>query len=217
MRVADIMSTDVATVRPEASLKEVARLLVERGISAVPVVTAGGEVVGVVSEGDLLPHRRDSEPRRRGLFRRARAEVVTPRTAAEVMSAPPVTVEPFWTIPGAADAMRTHGVKRLPVVKRGALVGIVSRADIVRAFARSDEDVRRELRELVTHHQELFSEHGDVDVVVSAGETTLAGEIERRSVAELLPVLVAKVPGVVSVDSRLGWVNDDVGSRERVG
>jgi CBS domain-containing protein len=216
MRVEDIMSTDVATVRPETSLKEVARLLVERGVSGVPVVTAAGEVLGVVSERDLLPHRHAPEPRRRGLFRRPRAEV-TPHTAADVMSAPPVTVEPFWTIPGAADAMRVHDIKRLPVVKRGVLVGIVSRADIVRAFARSDEEVRRELRELVTHHQDLFSDRGEVEVVVNAGETTLAGKIERRSVAEMLPALAAKVPGVVSVDSRLSWLDDDVESHERVG
>jgi CBS domain-containing protein len=214
MRVEDIMSKDVAVARPDMTLKEAARLLVDRGISGLPVVSAAGRVIGVVSEGDLLP--RDGAPRR---HRRALAwllehgdgaEVVEPaRLVADVMSSPAFTVDSFWTIPGAAHLMRHQGVKRLPVLRAGELVGIVSRADIVRAFARSDAEVEREVRELVDFERALWSDQLSVDIEVKGGEVVLSGAVERRSLAETLPPMTGRIPGVVSVDSQLSWQDDD--------
>src|SRR5689334_11672281 len=110
------MQKDVVAVEPLTPLDDVARLLVEQDISGVPVVD-GTHVLGVVSRDDL---EREA------------------RTAADAMSSPAVVVEPRWHIAEAARLMVTHSVSRLPVVRDGALVGIVAREDLVRAFTRSD-------------------------------------------------------------------------------
>src|SRR4051794_36522132 len=128
MRVEDIMTTEVVVARPDMSLKEAARLLVERGVSGLPVVRSHDQVVGVISETDLLPRSADPAPHRGALAwlleRDGHAPLDQPaRLVADVMSAPAITVEPFWTIPGAANVMRHCGVKRLPVVRAGRLVG----------------------------------------------------------------------------------------------
>jgi CBS domain-containing protein len=213
MRVEEIMSTEVAVARPDMSLKEAARLLVERGISGLPVVTGSDTVVGVISEGDLLP-RSGERPSRRALAwlldRDGRAAPEPPaRLVADAMSAPAITVEPFWTVPGAARLMRHRGVKRLPVVRAGHLVGVVSRADIVRAFARSDEEIEREVRILVDTQRALWSDELAVDVAVAAGEVTLSGALERRSLAGTLAAPAGPVPGVIAVASQLRWQDDD--------
>ena len=125
------------------------------------------------------------------------------------MSSPVIAIEPFWSIPGAAAMMRDHGVKRLPVIRRDRLVGIVSRGDIIRAIARDDAEVQRDVRELVAFHQGLWSDPLPVDVSVVEGEATLRGEVERRSMAETLPELVGRIPGVLTVKSELRWQDDD--------
>ena len=214
MRVADIMSTEVAVARPEMSLKEAARLLVDRGVSGLPVVTGRDTVVGVISESDLLPRTADRPHRRsalaRLLDRDGRTAPEPPaRIVADVMSAPAITVEPFWTVPGAANVMRHRGVKRLPVVRADRLVGVVSRADVVRAFARSDEEIEREVRTLVDAQRALWSDELAVDVAVAAGEVTLTGAVERRSLAGTLASLAGRVPGVIAVASQLRWQDDD--------
>jgi CBS domain-containing protein len=121
-----------------------------------------------------------------------------------------VTVEPFWSIPGAAALMRDYHVKRLPVVRRGRVVGIVSRADIVRAIARTDAEIRQEVRDLIAFHQGLWSDSLAVDVSIVDGETTLTGEVQRRSMAQTLPELIARIPGVLNVRSELTWRDDDL-------
>ena len=215
MRVQDVMTADVATVAPGASLKDVARALVARGISGLPVVGDDGEVVRVVSEADVLAKERP-EPEEPGALARllARRDLgaegkAAARTAGEAMTSPAITIEPYWTIPSAAQIMLEHGINRLPVVHQGRLVGIVTRADLVRAFARSDEEIAREISEQVSLHEALGLENGTIDVQVRNGETTLAGSVRRRTEADILPKLVAKVPGVVTVRSELIWTEDD--------
>ena len=211
MRVEDIMSTEVAVARPEMSLKDAARLLVEHGISGLPVVTGRDTVVGVISESDLLPRSGERPHPRTVLARLLDHDGPEPpaRVVADVMSAPAITVEPFWTVPGAANVMRHRGVRRLPVVRAGRLVGVVSRGDIVRAFARSDEEIERELRDLVATQRALWSDELAVEVEVDRGEVTLSGAVERRSLADTLPALTARVPGVVAVASQLTAQDDD--------
>ncbi len=161
MRVEQIMTTDVAFVRPDTPLKDVARMLADRSISGLPVVDDERRLVGIVSERDLLP-RGPAEPARPGMLARLRGKPAgdppVTRVAADVMSSPAIAIEPFWSIPGAAAMMRDHGVKRLPVIRGDRLVGIVSRADIVRAIARDDAEVQHDVRELVAFHQGLWSD-----------------------------------------------------------
>jgi CBS domain-containing protein len=214
MRVQDIMTTDIVTATPEESLKDVARRLVERGISGMPVVDEDGSVVGVISETDVIAKERP-EPYDGGAVSRLLGRIDfeeqakrEARLVGETMSSPAITVQAFWTIPGAAELMREHAVNRLPVVRQGRLVGIVTRADLVRAFARSDDEVAAEIRDYVAFQDGLWNDSGSVQVEVTAGETTLTGNVRRRADAEVLPKLVARIPGVVGVHSKLTWTED---------
>jgi CBS domain-containing protein len=211
MRVIEVMTTDVLTVRADSSLKEAAALMAERGISGVPVVDLGGQVAGVLSEGDILFKETGHSPRRGfvdRLLSLAPHELdakLTARTAGEAMTAPALTIGPRRPLAEAANTMIERGVKRLPVVDdAGNLVGIITRADLVRAFVRSDETIAQEIRDDVIRRS-LWIEPDQVEVVVEAGEVRLAGEVETKAEAELVPEFVQRVPGVVSVLSKLTW------------
>jgi CBS domain-containing protein len=104
--------------------------------------------------------------------------------------------------------MLEHGVNRLPVLQRGRLIGIVTRADLVRAFARSADEVLADAREEVEFHQKLNNDPGSVVVEIHEGEVVLTGSVRRRSDADILPRLVRSVPGVVDVRSELRWSED---------
>jgi CBS domain-containing protein len=182
------MSTHVVTVAPDATLKEIAELLVEQGISGVPVCR-GGRVVGIVSESDILWKELRSLPEADGvvvrLVERAYGDVKRTNavTAMQAMSFPALTIEPDATVARAALLMIEHGVNRLPVVNDGLLVGIVTRADVVRAFRRSDDEVEREIRADVLLDA-LCVDPLDLSLEVVAGEVAIAGEVENRSTAE---------------------------------
>lgn len=212
MRVKDLMSEEVVTVRRETSLKEVARLLARHRISGVPVVSERGQLVGVVSEADILFKEQGAEPRNRLLEwlegDPVEREKLAARTAGEAMTSPALTIGAHTDVSEAARRMTERAVNRLPVIDwSGGLVGIITRADLVRAFARSDEEIEQEIRSDIA--SALWLEDRDVEITVRRGDVALAGELERRSVAEVLPRLVARVPGVVSVRSELTWRDDD--------
>ncbi len=214
MRVKDVMTRDVVTVRPGASLKEAARVLVEMKISGLPVVDSAGRLVGVLSEADVLV-RDDARSGGGGslgwlldpvdIAHRLRLGA---RAVGEAMTQPPIAIDANRSTAAAADLMITHGVNRLPVVEDGALVGIVTRADLVRAFARSDAEIAREIREDVVARS-MWLDKRSVQVSVEGGDVVLAGKLDRRSEAEALPALVARVPGVIDVHSDLTWAEDD--------
>jgi CBS-domain-containing membrane protein len=173
------------------------------------------EVLGVVSEADILVKEQGPATRRGGIVGRLLTDTVpdsvklAARTAAEAMTAPAITVSPEAHVHDAARLMTENGIKRLPVVdSHGTLIGIVTRADLVRAFARPDHEIEHEIREDVVRRI-LWIEAPSVVVRVERGEVRLSGRLERRSDAELLEQFVARVPGVVSVHSTLGWSWDD--------
>ena len=204
VHVADVMQTEVVTVAPSTGLQEVARTLAEHGISGVPVVTEG-QVVGVVSEGDLLEKQRVHEPSADGLLgfllgSDLDIEKHWARTAAEAMSSPATTIEPWRSVSAAASIMAENRIKRLPVVHEGRLVGIVSRADIIRAFARSDADIKRDIREEIVLRS-FWIDPAEVEIAVVTGEVTISGSVESTGIVESLAAAVATVPGVVSVES----------------
>ena len=208
MKVNDVMTRDVITVAPQAVLKEVAETLARHRISGVPVVE-DGRVVGVVSEADILvKEAAESEPGAldRLLGRARPAGKNAARIAAEAMTSPAVTVHPEQDVAQAARLMIDRGINRLPVVMDddGGLLGIVTRADLVHAFVRSDEEIARELREDVVVGT-LWLNADKLDIRVEGGEVTLAGEVDQAADAELLERLAARVPGVVSVRSELRW------------
>jgi CBS domain-containing protein len=219
MKVQEIMTTDVLTIGPEAPLKDLARLLVEHRISGVPVCDVEGQVVGIVSEGDILyKEQAGAEKSGRLLSWLVDAPVPPAKARAEVvrdaMTSPAITITPFRSVDEAARLMTEHGVNRLPVVSNGALVGIVTRADLVRAFTRGDEEIRREI-ETELLGRTLWVEPGEVRVTVVAGHVHLGGRLQTRGDAELLARLVERVAGVVAVDSDLEWVIDDTTRKGR--
>jgi CBS domain-containing protein len=202
MNVEELMSKDVVTVRRETPLKEVAALLAEHRISGVPVVEAG-RVVGVVSETDIVAKERGRLAPRR-LWRTADDKRAA-RTAGDAMTAPPVTVYGWRSTAGAAAVMLEHDVNRLPVVDDNErLVGILTRADLVRAFARSDSEIEREIRDEVLKRA-YWLDQSSLTVSVDGGEVVIAGEVDAHAVAETLPSAIERVPGVVSVDANLTW------------
>jgi CBS domain-containing protein len=216
MRVQDVMTVEVVTARRETSLKDAARELAERGISGMPVVDEAQAVLGVLSEGDVLGKERPAAPDDGGaaarFFRHEDPEArraLDARTVGDAMSSPAITIEPHWPLATAAEQMVEQGVNRLPVVQQGRLVGIVTRADLVRAFARSDDQIAGEIRELVALQQELHRDENPIEVSVAGGEVSLGGEVRRQDEVEILPRMVRTVPGVVSVRSELNWAEPD--------
>lgn len=218
MKVRDVMTRDVLSVPPEARLGEVAAALATRGISGAPVVDEEGRVVGVISEADILVKERGPDPRRSGLLTRLfetdteLEQKLAARTAGEAMTSPPVVIESGHSIHEAAVRMVDERVNRLPVLEDGTLVGIVTRGDLVRAFARSDVEIETEIREGVLR-RDLWVAPERVDARVQHGEVDLAGEVESQEEAKLIEEFVRRVPGVVAVRSGLTWAEDRIGRR----
>lgn len=225
--VRDVMTRAVVAVPPSMPLKEVARLLVEHRISGVPVVDDHGAVLGVVSEADLLLKEQSPDAVRHRRFEwllgqsrgsRARSTKIAAATAGEAMTTPAATIEAARSTTAAAEAMVERGVNRLPVVEHGRLVGLVSRADLVRAFVRSDAQLADVIRDEVLKRI-LWLDPTHYRVGVTDGVARISGRADRRSTAEMIARAIEAVPGIVRVDSDVTWgVDDDripVGTAER--
>ncbi|WP_327690126.1 CBS domain-containing protein [Streptomyces tubercidicus] len=200
--VSDVMTQTVAAVGREARFKEIVETMERWQVSALPVLAGEGRVIGVVSEADLLPKEefRESAPdrleQRRWLDDMRRAGALT---AGELMTAPALTVRANATLSQAARTMARASVKRLPVVDaQGVLQGIVSRADLLKVFLRSDEDLAEEVRYVVG---ELFTAPvRDLRVTVADGVVTLSGRVRDTSLIPVAARLVRAVEGVVDVE-----------------
>jgi CBS domain-containing protein len=211
--VRDVMTTDVATVRTDATFKQIARTLAARRVSGLPVVDAAGAVVGVVSEADLLPKEefksvtdeRPHLPRR--AVRTARAKAGGD-TAAELMSSPVVTIASDAPVAEAARTLAEHDIKRLPVVDGGRLVGIVSRADVLKVFLKSDKEIGDLVVEEVVKRC-LWEDPEYVTVEVEGGIVTLGGRLRLRSLIPIAVRLTAAIDGVVDVVEELAYELDD--------
>lgn len=206
MKVRELMTEQVVSVPPEMSLREAAALLVERDISGLPVVL-GSEVVGVLSEADIVAKASAGSPEHASLFSwlfepDASERKVSAQTVAEAMTAPALTIDATRPVYEAARRMISEGVNRLPVVEDGKLVGILTRADIVRAFVRADGELAREIREDILRRT-FWVQPGSVTVTVEQGRVSIRGEVETDADAEMLPIFVSRVPGVVSVQADL--------------
>lgn len=215
MKVNEIMTADVLTIGPEAPLRDVARILVEREISGMPVCDIERHVLGVVSEADILFKERGRPSEGSALVGWMLGGSVMPdavkaaaRTVDEAMTAPAITIGPFRSVHEAARLMTEHGINRLPVVRDGELVGIVTRSDLVRAFVRGDAEIHDEIVDELLGRT-LWLDRDAVEAEVRDGSVLLTGEVRTRSDATLLERLVTRVPGVVAVESKLHWRLDD--------
>ena len=207
--VRDVMTTKVVTVDRITPYKEIAQLLAKHKISAVPVLTMGRHVAGVVSEADLLAAEdQDARKARAGKGHvpwRNAAGQHPGRTAEELMSAPAITIHPDAPIPRAASLMHHHHVKRLPVTDPdGKLLGIVSRRDLLSVFLRPDAQIASEVRELLT--EILLADPSAVSVGVHEGIVILTVQPGAADQPDQLPVavrLIWDIDGVVDVTEKL--------------
>jgi CBS domain-containing protein len=186
MRTCDVMSSPVVSVPPDAPLKDVASLLVERRINAVPVVDAGDRLLGIVSEADLLPLETGIGP--------APGRVAA-QTAREVMRRSVYTLTGDTDATAAARLMLRHRLKSVPVVAGDRVVGMVTRRDLLRLIARSDQDIRADLERRLKEEIQTLQR---LAVSVAGGVVTIdadAGPLARQ----LLEGLARTVPGVVEV------------------
>jgi CBS domain-containing protein len=194
--------------------KRLVELLAGNRISAVPVIGDAGQVLGVVSEADLLlkPGRADQPDSTLHLaFRRGREErhKADGRYAQDLMTSPAVTVRPTTTIAEAARIMHEHHVKSVPVLdEAGRLVGIASRVDLLSIFLRDDISLRDLIMREV-FERSLWADTSTIQVTVEGGVVTLRGLLDRRSEVDLAGRLTEAVDGVVAVSNQLTFGFDD--------
>ncbi|MFI0999475.1 CBS domain-containing protein [Streptomyces galbus] len=201
--VRDVMSSAVVRVQAGTPFKEIAHLLLEYDITAVPVVDAADRPVGVVSEADLL-HKMwgRQEAAVTGAGGAPPPAKMSAVDAAGLMTSPPVCAYEDWSVVDAARVMARHGVKRLLVVdEEQRLIGVVSRSDLLRIFLRTDQAIRTEIVEEVLV-KTLGAAPSAVQVDVTNGQVVLSGRLSPGvSVAEL-EELCGAVDGVVAVEFR---------------
>jgi len=215
------MTTDVVTVSPEAEIPDVARLLVRHNVSAVPVLDRDGNLVGIVSESDLLRH-----PARGGkrswwltlIADRSREFVHDFGTrAGDVMTSSVITVTDDTGLHAIASLLEENGVKRVPVLRGGRLVGIVSRADVLRGIATcrqsktdharpSDYEVRDRVIDLVKRHTDASLQA--VSVIAINGNIYLWGTVERRADKDAVRVAAENVVGASRVHDFLNVLSE---------
>lgn len=204
--VSDVMTGRVVAVRRDATFKEIVQTMEQWRVSALPVLEREGRVIGVVSEADLLLKEEFREgvsslfEQRQRMPDLVKAGAVT---AEELMSTPAVTVHAGATLAQAARIMAVRRVKRLPVVDDdGMLQGIVSRADLLKVFLRSDEDIEEEVRRTVISYLFPALSH-TIHVDVHEGVVTLRGQVRDTSLVSVAARLVLAVEGVVDVEPQL--------------
>lgn len=211
-RVGDVMTASVVTVDRITPYKEIARLLAEHRISGMPVLKMGREVVGVVTEADLLAAQA-STARRLHAVAGGRSwwphrEQPVALTAGELMTTPAITIGPHATVPAAARLMSTHHIRRLPVVDdQDRLIGVVSRRDLLSVFLRPDDEIAADIRNVLD--EILQTEPGEAEVSVRNGIVTLTGTLDPKAGphGDLIPLairLMWGVDGVVDIVDKLG-------------
>jgi len=220
MKAADVMVSKVITVGPDAELQDVARTLLNNRISALPVVDAGGKLVGIISEGDLMRRVESGTVRRRSWW----LEMLTGREAlaaeyvkehsrkvADVMTREVVTVNPETSLGDIATLLERNGIKRVPVVQDGKVVGIVSRANLLQALASyrtpiegsapNDAAIRENV--IARINSEPWSKPALINVIVQDGNVELWGIVETQVEKKAVRVAAEVTPGVRAVNDNL--------------
>lgn len=218
--VKDVMTRRVVSVTEDTCFKDIAGILLAHAVSAVPVLDVDGHVIGVVSEADLL-HKEECREQFRGEDYRPQARSgqetgkTGAETAGELMTAPAVTVSMDASVVTASRLMEQRGVKRLPVLDgHRRLTGIVSRRDLLKVFARSDDDIAREVRRDVLVRS-LWTDTARVRVTVADGVVTLSGRMTLRKDSQVAIWMTQQVNGVVDVVDELSWDRDNTRPEDR--
>jgi CBS domain-containing protein len=223
LQARDIMTRNVATVHPETSVHDVAKVMTERHISGVPVVDQKLNILGIVTEADLL-HRVETHTEKKSswwlrLFSDSEQlarefSKAHGRTAGDIMTRNVIVVPENAPLDLIADAFDTHRIKRVPVTRDGALVGIVSRGDIVRAILRLTERVQEKdslgrdksvVRQAVLERirEQPWVNGGTVNVIVTESAVELWGSTETEDQRRAIRILVEEMPQVGAVEDHL--------------
>ncbi|UYG06574.1 CBS domain-containing protein [Halomonas sp. M4R1S46] len=229
MHAADVMTPNVITVSPDSEVSEIASLLLEHGISAVPVVDKDDRVLGIVSEGDLIRRiESDEADKAQGswwlrLFSTGDKDADYVRThgrlAGEIMTPSPVTVEEDEPLYRIAALLEKRGIKRVPVVRDGRLVGIVSRANLLRGFSvaspgdaplADDRAIREAILKEVDAHTGVIVDR--LNVIVSDGHVQLWGLVESKEQRWAVQVAAENTQGVKAVENNLGFMPKGMGA-----
>ena len=219
MQARDVMVSPVITVKPHTSVKAVAETFLQRRISAVPVVDDQDKLVGIVSEGDLI-HRTEAGTERQRpwwLLMLTREETLAAdyakahaRKVADVMTHNVITASPDTPLHEIATLLEKNSIKRVPIVKDGRLVGIVSRANLIQAVAGgrteleiplSDRTIREKL--LFTLKDQPWGQKSLVNVVVNDGVVDLWGMANSEAERTAIRVAAESTPGVRAVNNHL--------------
>lgn len=214
IRAREIMTAPVITAHPDTPVKDVAVHMATNRVSGLPVVDNNGHLVGIVTESDFV--RRFGAPPHHGLFGRANRAGAPEAavTAADLMTREVVTSSANASLAELARLMSDRHINRIPIVESGVLKGVVTRADIVRAFARPDSAITDEIRWRLVHQMGIDGTR--IAVETRSGRVTLSGEVETGSDAVLVSRLAATMEGVVDVNVRdLRYRHDDLSAERR--
>lgn len=224
MKAADVMTRTVQSVAPDLPVEEVAKFMLARRISAVPVLDAGGNLVGIVSEGDLMRRAELGTEKHRSWWLRLFVgddyqahEFVKShgRKARDVMTHPVVTATKDMPVADIVTLLEEHRIKRVPVLRDGKMTGIVSRANLLRAFASResakaaslaarDRDIQARL--LATLEKQSWWHKRAYDIVVTDGVIHLWGNAESAEEREAVRVAAENIGGAVGVKNHINVV-----------
>jgi CBS domain-containing protein len=225
MKAADVMTLGAATVRPGDSVARAAQMMLQYGVSGLPVVDDDGRIVGMITERDFLRRAELGTERKRprwAEFLFGTAELADDyvrshaRTVEEVMTRDVVTVEADTPLSKVVDIMERRDFKRLPVLRDGRLAGIISRANLLRAVARRPDEIPaaqvddRVIRDRIIEEIEKqpWAPQGALDVNVRNGVVELRGTLADESVRRAVRVAAENVPGVQEVKDDIQIIQD---------
>jgi len=221
MRAHQIMTRAVVTVTPDSTILEAADIMLKHHVSGLPVVDAAGKLVGIVSEGDFIRRSEIGTQRKRSrwlkfLMGTDATQYVREhgRKVSEVMTRDPLSIAEEATLEGIVNAMEANGIKRMPVMRDGKLVGIVSRANLLHAVASlareipdptaDDDHIRSRIIQALEKHD--WSPFG-LNVIVRDGIVHLSGVITDEESRHAAIVATENVAGVKKVHDHLSWVD----------
>ena len=228
MKAMDVMTREVVSIGPDASVLEAVRLMLQHKISGLPVVDAAGNLQGVVTEGDFLRRAETGTQRRHSRFvefllgpgRLAEDYAhASGRKVDEVMTLDVYTVVEDAPLEQVVHLMERHRIKRVPVVRDGKVVGIVTRANLMRAVANfalaahpvaaGDATIREQL--IAELNKQRWAPVGLIDIVVKDGVVKLSGALTDERERQAIRIAAENIPGVTKVEDHLIWIEPNSG------
>ena len=219
MKASDVMVTNVVTVGPGARVSEVAQLLLNHRISAIPVIGAKGEILGIVSEGDLLNRHEAGTTHRKSWWLELLASRETmaadyvkshSQHVTDVMTRNVIAAPPDLSVADLAALLEKHRIKRVPIVKDGKMIGIVSRANLLQSLARQKDQSQLQREDSVIRNDivgklnsEFWARPSLVCVTVHDGTVDLTGVVDSQSEKTAVQVLAEEAAGVRGVNNEL--------------